>query len=222
MPEVREFIRDTKPRTNTTRGGRRARHPKTTLPHRPPGPPAADRIVGGAPAGTRPLRGWLIPRVPCSGQKRSHKGIRRLVFPHIPAKVTCARTSSTREAVCARMRRVVGVAPWGARSSSLPGYLRLSASSRALFLTFSSVWLGPAPPLAPLSSASLPLFRSGRGFFRPAYYGFTHFYPVYLHPTILRPCLELGQSSASRSQRGRFENPFLNLPPWTVGCRALW
>ena len=31
------FIRDTKPRTNTTRGGRRARHPKTTLPHRPPG-----------------------------------------------------------------------------------------------------------------------------------------------------------------------------------------
>ena len=25
LPEVREFIRDTKPRTNTTRGGRRAR-----------------------------------------------------------------------------------------------------------------------------------------------------------------------------------------------------
>ena len=49
LPEVREFIRDTKCRTNTTRGGRRARHPKTTLPHRPPGPPAADRIVGGAP-----------------------------------------------------------------------------------------------------------------------------------------------------------------------------
>ena len=40
-PEVREFIRDTKPRTNTTRGGRRARHPETTLPHRPPGTPAA-------------------------------------------------------------------------------------------------------------------------------------------------------------------------------------
>jgi len=67
LPEVREFTRDTKPRTNTTRGGRRARHPKTTLPHRPPGPPAADRIVGGAPAGTRALRGWLIPRVPYSG-----------------------------------------------------------------------------------------------------------------------------------------------------------
>jgi hypothetical protein len=30
---------DTQPITNTTRGGRRARHPKTTtLPHRPPGP----------------------------------------------------------------------------------------------------------------------------------------------------------------------------------------
>ena len=37
LPEVREFIRDTKPRTNTRRGGRRARHPKTTLPYRPPG-----------------------------------------------------------------------------------------------------------------------------------------------------------------------------------------
>ena len=59
-------------------------------------------------------------------------------------------------------------------------------------------------------------------FFRPAYYPLL---PVYLHPTILRPCLELGQSSASRSQRGRFENPFLNLPPWlpssVVGPRAL-
>eukprot|EP00964_Phaeocystis_antarctica_P040808 scaffold23356_cov69-Phaeocystis_antarctica.AAC.2 len=28
---------------------------------------------------------------------------------------------------------------------------------------FSSVWPGPAPPLVSLSSASLPLFRSGRG-----------------------------------------------------------
>ena len=34
------------------------------------------------------------------------------------------------------MRRVIGVAPWGARSSSFPGYLRLSASSRLLFLMF--------------------------------------------------------------------------------------
>ena len=28
LPEVREFIRDATPITNTTRGGRRARHPK--------------------------------------------------------------------------------------------------------------------------------------------------------------------------------------------------
>eukprot|EP00964_Phaeocystis_antarctica_P062876 scaffold37713_cov104-Phaeocystis_antarctica.AAC.1 len=49
LPEVRECIRDATPITNTTRGGRRARHPKTTLPHRPPGPLAADRIVGGRP-----------------------------------------------------------------------------------------------------------------------------------------------------------------------------
>ena len=37
LPEVRECIRDANPRTNTTRGGRGARHSKTTLPHRPPG-----------------------------------------------------------------------------------------------------------------------------------------------------------------------------------------
>ena len=30
---IEKFIRDAKPRTNTTRGGRGARHPKTTLPH---------------------------------------------------------------------------------------------------------------------------------------------------------------------------------------------
>ena len=47
--EVREFIRDTKPRTNTTRGGRRARHPKTALPHRPPGALAAIGLLGGRP-----------------------------------------------------------------------------------------------------------------------------------------------------------------------------
>ena len=35
--------------TNTTRGGRRARHPKTTLPHRPPGPLAAVGLLGGRP-----------------------------------------------------------------------------------------------------------------------------------------------------------------------------
>ena len=61
------------------------------------------------------------------------------------------------------VRRVTGVAPWGARSSSLPGYLRLSASSRRLLLVFISVWLGLAARLTALSSASLPLLRSGRG-----------------------------------------------------------
>ena len=48
LPEVREF-RDAKPRTNTTRGGRGARHPKTTLPHCPPGTPAAVVLLGGRP-----------------------------------------------------------------------------------------------------------------------------------------------------------------------------
>ena len=50
LPEVREFIRDTKPRTNTTQGGRRrARRAKTTLPHRPPGALAAIGLLGGRP-----------------------------------------------------------------------------------------------------------------------------------------------------------------------------
>eukprot|EP00964_Phaeocystis_antarctica_P066026 scaffold39874_cov66-Phaeocystis_antarctica.AAC.3 len=62
---MRECIRDAKRRTNTTRGGRGARHPKTTLPHRLPGTPAAVVLLGGgAPAGTRPLRGWLNPPGP--------------------------------------------------------------------------------------------------------------------------------------------------------------
>ena len=71
--------------------------------------------------------------------------------------------SSNRAAVSACIRRVTGVAPWGARSSSLPGYLRLSASSRRLLLVFISVWLGLAALLTARSSASLPLLRSGRG-----------------------------------------------------------
>ena len=49
LAEVREFIRDKKPITNTTRGGRRARYPKTTLPHRPPGALAALSLLGGRP-----------------------------------------------------------------------------------------------------------------------------------------------------------------------------
>ena len=62
------------------------------------------------------------------------------------------------------MRRVVGVAPWGARSSSLPGYLWLSISICLLFLMLSFVWLGLVPALASLPPSSLPLLRSGRGF----------------------------------------------------------
>ena len=57
LPEVREFIRDTKPRTNTTRSGRRARHPKTTLPHRPPGALSAIGLLGGRPQA--PARFWV-------------------------------------------------------------------------------------------------------------------------------------------------------------------
>ena len=70
MPEVRGCVlqetEDTQRswmNTNTTRGGawgggrsahgearsRRARHPKTTLPHRPPGPLAAVGLLGGRP-----------------------------------------------------------------------------------------------------------------------------------------------------------------------------
>ena len=62
------------------------------------------------------------------------------------------------------MRRVVGVAPWGARSSSLPGYLWLSISICLLFLMFSLVWLGLVPALASPPPSPLPLLRSGRGF----------------------------------------------------------
>eukprot|EP00964_Phaeocystis_antarctica_P114793 scaffold78740_cov62-Phaeocystis_antarctica.AAC.4 len=56
LPEVREFIRDAKPRTNTTRGGRGARHPKTTLPlqtcSKPPashGVPASEEVCQPLP-----------------------------------------------------------------------------------------------------------------------------------------------------------------------------
>ena len=46
------YTRHTKPIINTTRGGRRARNPKTTLPHRPPGPLATAGLLhvgGGRP-----------------------------------------------------------------------------------------------------------------------------------------------------------------------------
>eukprot|EP00964_Phaeocystis_antarctica_P019596 scaffold10813_cov65-Phaeocystis_antarctica.AAC.5 len=61
---------------------------------------SSGRLVGGAPARARPLREWLIPRV------WSHKGTRPLPLLPAPVKVTCARTSSNRAAVCACMRRV--------------------------------------------------------------------------------------------------------------------
>ena len=55
-----------RPRTSTTRGGRsrRARHPETTLPHRPPRPLAAVGLSGGRPQASRRrppvFRGWLF------------------------------------------------------------------------------------------------------------------------------------------------------------------
>ena len=96
------------------------------------------------------------------------------------------------------MRRVMGVAPWGARSSSLPGYLRLNASSRVLFLMFSSVWLGPAPSPVSRPSVSLPLLRSGRGL------GLCRLLPL-LGAGLAAPCL-CGVCSAA--------------PPWAAppGC----
>jgi hypothetical protein len=48
--------------------------------------------------------------------------------------VTCARISSYRAAVCACIRRLRGVVPRGARSSSCPGYLWLSAFEHPLVL----------------------------------------------------------------------------------------
>ena len=78
------------------------------------------------------------------------------------------------------------MAPLGARNSSFPGYLRLSASSRCLFVLLSAASLGRVPPTrrAPVLSScaaslrggasptppstvcSLPRFRSGRGLTR--------------------------------------------------------
>ena len=48
--------------------------------------------------------------------------------------MTCARISSYRAAVCACIRRLRGVVPRGARSSSCPGYLWLSAFEHPLVL----------------------------------------------------------------------------------------
>ena len=57
------LLQDTQPITHTTRGGRRACHPKTTLPHRPPGPlatVAACSLLGGRHGGRRSIFLFLL------------------------------------------------------------------------------------------------------------------------------------------------------------------
>ena len=111
-------------KTRTTRGGRRARHPKTTLPHRPPGPSSCGRIVGGVPAGARPFRGWLIPRPgPIHTLVWSHIGSRRLYLLPAPVRVMCARISSYRAAVCACIR---GLKAWPLGAHAAPVVLAIS------------------------------------------------------------------------------------------------
>ena len=52
LPEVREFIKDTRPKTNTTRGGRKAHRPtpKTRTIH----PPSSRTVSSGRVVGGRP------------------------------------------------------------------------------------------------------------------------------------------------------------------------
>ena len=67
LPEVREFItRHTAYNKHDTGWAKGAPSEDHTTP---PSPRTASgaRLVGGAPAGARPFRGWLIPRVPYSG-----------------------------------------------------------------------------------------------------------------------------------------------------------
>ena len=67
LPEVREFItRHTAYNKHDTGWAKGAPSEDHTTP--PSSRTASgDRLVGGAPAGARPFRGWLIPRVPYSG-----------------------------------------------------------------------------------------------------------------------------------------------------------
>jgi hypothetical protein len=126
-------------------------------------------LLGGRPqrAGARPFRGWAVanPSGPILWSLVPYIGSRRLSLLPAPVRlrVTCARISSNRAAVCACIRRSKGVAPRGARSSSCPGYLWRSALSRLLFSSISSVRPGVAPPALALPSSSRPLLRSGRG-----------------------------------------------------------
>ena len=67
LAEVREFIRDKKAYNKHDTGWA-----KGTLSEDYTTPPSSRsassaQFVGGAPAGTRPFRGWLIPRIPYSG-----------------------------------------------------------------------------------------------------------------------------------------------------------
>ena len=67
LPEVREFItRHTAYNKHDTGWAKGAPSEDHTTP--PSSRTASGgRLVGGAPAGARPFRGWLIPRVPYSG-----------------------------------------------------------------------------------------------------------------------------------------------------------
>ena len=67
LPEVREFItRHTAYNKHDTGWAKGAPSEDHTTP--PSSRSASsDRLVGGTPAGARPFRGWLIPRVPYSG-----------------------------------------------------------------------------------------------------------------------------------------------------------
>ena len=115
-------------------------------------PPAGGAWSGGAYRSPRGPKFWSAPM-----------GIRRLPVPPAAMKVTRASMWSSREAACACIRRCIGVAPSGARSSSFPGYLQLSASSRCLFALLSAASLGRVPPTwrAPVFSSSGALSRGG-------------------------------------------------------------
>jgi hypothetical protein len=165
LPEVREFITrhtaSNKHDTGWAKGAPSEDHTTPPSSRTASGGLAAAGLLGGRPQAPARFRGGSSP-----GSHTlvwSHIGSRRLSLRPAPVRVTCARISSNRAAVCACIRRLEGVAPRGARSSSCPGYLWLNALSRLLFSSISSVWPGVAPPAPALPSSSRPLLRSGRG-----------------------------------------------------------